>query len=237
MTQLQITNDVAQKFPSLRIGVIVAEAVDIQNREDELEALKKEKVESIRKKHRTAEIAEHPYIRAWRRTYQQFGTDPEEVTPTAENMIRRVLNGENLYTINTAVDAYLLVELEHLLPIGGHDLEQVEGDITLRTSPGGEPFTPLNGGDEETNEGEVVYSDAEKPLTRHWNHIDCESAKLTCETEKLILFTEAATADIPTSEIEAVISDIKEKLSRFCGGSIDTGIVEPGEKPATYRLD
>ena len=106
-----------------------------------------------------------------------------------------------------------------MLPCGGYDLEKVQGDITLRFSSGSEPFNPLGGGVlEETNPGEVVYSDSKAVLTRKWNFRDADSTKITSSTKNVALFSEAAMTQIPTEAISSFTEKLKLYLEKFCGG-------------------
>jgi DNA/RNA-binding domain of Phe-tRNA-synthetase-like protein len=163
----------------------------------------------------------HPYIAAWRETYRSIGVKAKKYNPTCEALMRRILEGEPIPRINTVVDTYLVVEAETFLPCGGYDLDRIQGDITLRYSPGNEPFVPLGGGtQEETNTGEVVYADSKTILTRKWNFRDADSTKITLDSKNIALFSEAAVPQIPTNAVSAFVGRLKSLLQKFCGGEI-----------------
>jgi len=75
-----------------------------------------------------------PNILAWQEAYRKFGVKPNKHKPTCEALLRRILKGDTLPTINTIVNCYLIAEMEHLLPCGGYDIDRVRGDIELRIS-------------------------------------------------------------------------------------------------------
>lgn len=217
--KLKITEEIREKYPDLRIGVVVARDITNRKSDPSLEQLKRETEEKLRNSEWTSErLLEHPFIAAWRDTYRSFGAKPKEYTPTAESLIKRVLKGNQLPQISVAVDAYLVVELEHFLPIGGYDLDTIKEDIVLRFSSGNEPFTPLGGGKKETKQGEVVYSDDKQVLTVRWNYLDCDETKITLDTKNFALFIEAADQRIPTETLEKATARLQQVLERFCPG-------------------
>jgi DNA/RNA-binding domain of Phe-tRNA-synthetase-like protein len=224
--KLKIAGEIQKKYPNLKIGVVVAH--DITNRKNDpmLEQLKSEIENKLQNSEWTSErLLEHPFIAAWRDTYRSFGIKPKKYMPTAESLIKRVLKGDKLPQISVVVDAYLVVELEHFLPIGGYDLDTIEGDITLRFSPGNEPFIPLGGGSNETKPGEVVYSDDKRVLTVRWNFLDCDETKITLDTKNFALFMEAADPRIPTEALEKATARLQQILEQFCPGIYKSFIV------------
>lgn len=218
--KLIITKEIAEKYPHLRIGVLLGKGLLIQKKMDELEKLKQQKAADFRQKYNSDTLLSNPNISAWREIYRSFGVKPKRYKPTAEALLRRLIKGEEIPTINTAVDSYLVVEVEYLLPVGGYDLDKVSGNIKLRISPGEEPFQPLGNINQEetTNKGEVIYSDNKQVLTRKWNFRDCNSTKITLHTKTIGLFIEGAEKDIETKTINKSLEKLQEYIKNFCGG-------------------
>ncbi|MDY0109114.1 MAG: phenylalanine--tRNA ligase beta subunit-related protein [Candidatus Krumholzibacteria bacterium] len=78
--------------------------------------------------------------------YKCFGMEPSRYRPSSEALLRRVLQGKDLYRLNNAVDACNLASLSYLLPIGLYDLARVAGDITLRVGQAGEEYPGIRKG-------------------------------------------------------------------------------------------
>jgi len=219
--KLIISPDIIKSFPELRIAVVIADNLKVSKINNDLEALKLKTVAELRKRLSFETIAQHPHIVAWRRAYIKFGVSPKKHPPTVESLLNRILRGGSMPTINTLVDSYLVVELEYLVPIGGYDMQKVKGNIYLRYSKGGEPFTPLGSPEkkEQTLPNEIVYSDDEKILTRRWNYKDCDEAKITLQTKKAVLFIEACDNTIRTEVLEKASMRLSEFIRRFCEGT------------------
>jgi DNA/RNA-binding domain of Phe-tRNA-synthetase-like protein len=226
--RLVIDKDIITLFPDLRIGVVTGRGIQNGSANEEVERIKQSASASVQQNLSTETLSQHPSILAWREAYRRFGAKPKDHRPTAEALLRRILRGEGIPTISRAVDLYLAVEAEFYLPIGGYDLNKVDGDITLRLSAGDEPFIPIGAtaADEKTSPGEVVYVDASKVLTRRWNYRDCDAAKVTADSQNIALFCEAPFPEIPTNQLQKCTGRLADYLQRFCGGAISVHFVE-----------
>jgi DNA/RNA-binding domain of Phe-tRNA-synthetase-like protein len=226
--KLVIEQNILAMFPALRIGIVTGWGLDNLGSSEAVEGVKRSATAALRQHFSTEDLSEHPYILAWRETYRRFGTKPKDHRPTAEALLRRILRDEPIPTISKAVDLYLAVEAEFYLPIGGYDLDKIDGNIVLRLSSGGEPFTPLGSlkAEETTYAGEVIYADSSKVLTRRWNYRDCDAAKITQESKNIALFCEATLPEIPTDHLMQCTERLADYLRRFCGGAISAHFVE-----------
>jgi DNA/RNA-binding domain of Phe-tRNA-synthetase-like protein len=222
-----IEYDIFRIFPDLRIGIVMGRGLRIRKRIKELENLIEDNRKKLLERMENKKLTDFTNIKSWRETYRQMGLNHKKYRPTVEALVRRVINGHNFPVINTAVNAYLAVELLTMLPIGGYDLAVVDGDISLRVSRGGELFEPLGGGDMEfTVPDEVVYSDNKTILTRHWNYRDCDGAKITENSAAIILSSEAVLKDISTRDLIETLYKIVEYESAFCQGTYSTFILD-----------
>lgn len=225
--RLVIENKIADSYPDLRIGIVTAKNINNVGKDEKLEELKEDKTRELRRKYTLEALKENPYITAWRETYRSFGVKPKKSTPTAEALLRRLLKGHDIPAISKAVDAYLAVETEFFLPIGGYDLDKISGDIVLRYSEGDERFSPLYSDKEElTKAGEIVYADGKNILTRKWNYKDSDHTKITEDSSNIILFSEAALAAIATDHLSQSMVKLQEYLDDFCGGNNKTMLVD-----------
>ncbi len=228
--ELQISHDIAARYPSLRIGLLTGRNLrpKVERNGSDLETLRGEVCEHLRQRQPTAEtLAKHPFIAAWRETYQSFGTKANRYKPTAEALIDRVIKGKEIPRITPLVDLYLIIEVRHLLPVGGYDLDLVNDPITLRFAAGGEEFLPIGGSKtEQVEPGEVIYTDTKQVLTRRWNYRDCDATKITDDSHNILLMIEAPSDKIPTDALQTAIDDLLRILSDFFEGEFETRVVD-----------
>jgi DNA/RNA-binding domain of Phe-tRNA-synthetase-like protein len=219
----EIKNEVFEIFPDLKIGIVVGKGLTIGKRTPGNDRIIKQNTGILLETTQDKTLQDFPNIKAWRETYRAFNVNPKKKKPTAEAFLRRIVKGDMFPAINSAVDAYLAVELLTMLPIGGYDLRTIEGDIVLKVSPGGEQFIPIGGDDvQETNPGEIIYTDDKRVLTRNWNYKDCDHTKITEDSTDIILASEIALNTINADDLTTTIDKIVEYESLCCGGEYKT---------------
>lgn len=99
-------------------------------------------------------------IAATRRVYRAYGKDPSRYRPASEALIRRLLQGKELYQIDTLVDLTNLASIAYGYSIGGFDADKFEGDtLTLGVGREGEPYEGIGRGIINIT-GLPVYRDA-----------------------------------------------------------------------------
>jgi DNA/RNA-binding domain of Phe-tRNA-synthetase-like protein len=219
--KLQISTEILNRYPDLRIGVVVADGVVNNSYAGNLETRCRQVLGDFSNRFRTLDALEkNKNILAWRDIYRSFGANPKKKTPTAEAFLSRVVKSNFVPHISPAVDSYLITEAFHCLPIGGYDMSRISGDITLRFSSGKEQFQGIGSSDfEPTDSGEVLYADSARVLTRRWNYKDCDYAKITPETKQLVLFVEGPLAVIPDDAISQTVDAMASNLREFCKAS------------------
>ncbi len=218
--------EVLSRYPRVKIGILAGRDVEVGDSDPELDDLTNRVIREVRDAIGSGPVTGHPFIASWREMYRSFGTRPGDYRPSAEALLRRVLKGKGLPRINAAVNAYNALSLRYLVPMGGFDLDRVEGTISLRFSRGGEAFIPLGAsGPEETYEKEPVYADEVRVLTRRWNHRDCDQTKITEDTSNLALFVDGS-QDVPREFVKRAVRDLESLLSRCCPGEYASTIAD-----------
>ena len=110
---------------------------------DEIHALE----DRFRRELTTESLKDLPSIAATRRVYKACGKDPSRYRPASEQLIRRMLQGKELYQIDTLVDLINLASIAYGYSIGGFDADKFVGDtLTLGVGREGEPYEGIGRG-------------------------------------------------------------------------------------------
>ncbi len=133
--------------PDLTIGMVVARDVDNTRPSKEIDDLLTRAVEEMKKNFIGDKAQEHPRIKPWRTAFSKLAISGSKFPSSIESMARRVLKGDPFPKINPLVDLYNSVSLRYSVPMGGHDLDTIEGNIYLGFAEGWEPFSPMGGGE------------------------------------------------------------------------------------------
>ncbi len=221
----KVSKEIFEKFPGLTIGIVVAKDIDNTGKNEEILSLIREKENEIRENFDTGSLSQNPKINVWRKAYSSFGAKPKKNKCSVENLYRQILSENSLRHLNKIVDLYNYISIKHLIPVGGDDLDKVEGNIVLRPAKGDEKFLELNS--KETSNpkpGEIVYVDDSEVLCRQWNWRECDKTKMTTETKNVALVIEGL-AIFKKEEIESISKELSESINKFCNGETELFIL------------
>lgn len=158
-------------------------------------------------------------IAATRRVYKACGKDPSRYRPASEALIRRVLQGKELYQRDTLVDLVNLASIAYGYSIGGFDADKFVGDtLTLGIGREGEPYEGIGRGVINIH-GLPVYRDAIGGVGTPTS--DNERTKMTLSTRHLIVLINGYDGNSQRVHENAVF--IQNLLRRYCqsdGGAI-----------------
>jgi DNA/RNA-binding domain of Phe-tRNA-synthetase-like protein len=215
-------------LPDLTIGVVVAMGVDNTRPSREIDDLLIQTVEEMKKNFIGDKAQEHPKIKPWRTAFTKLGISGSKFPSSIESMARRVLKGDPFPKINPLVDLYNSVSLKFLVPMGGHDLDTIEGNIHLRFAEGWEPFTPLGSGETVVvPKGELVYRDDREVLTRNWVWRQCDKDKATEKTKNIFIPIDVL-GEVGRERADEIIQELSRLIPMHLGGTLFSAILNKG---------
>jgi len=133
----------------------------------------------------TETLKEMTSIAATRKVYKACGKDPSRYRPASEALIRRVLQGKELYQRDTLVDLVNLASIAFGYSIGGFDADRFIGDtLTLGVGRENEPYEGIGRGMINI-QGLPVYRDAAGGVGTPTS--DHERTKMTLDTTHLVV--------------------------------------------------
>jgi DNA/RNA-binding domain of Phe-tRNA-synthetase-like protein len=182
---------------------------------DEIHALE----DKYRQELTTESLKQLPGIAATRSVYKACGKDPSRYRPASEQLIRRMLQGKELYQIDTLVDLVNLASIAFGYSIGGFDADKFVGDtLTLGVGREGEPYEGIGRGPINIA-GLPVYRDAEGGVGTPTS--DHERTKMTLGTTHLVVLINGY--DGNRERVVANAEFIQDLLRKYCqsdGGTV-----------------
>jgi DNA/RNA-binding domain of Phe-tRNA-synthetase-like protein len=229
MPDLRATDEIFARYPEVVIGVVTVHGIDNSGRGDDgdtLGPLRREE-ERVRATIAGTQVAEHPHITPWREAYRLFGAKPKDHPSSIENLVRRVLKGQPVPHVNPLVDLYNTISLRHLVPVGGEDLDAIEGDVRLTFATDHEPAVHLLGEPEARppKPGEVIYRDDLGTLCRRWNWKEAERTKLTAATRHAFLVIEGL-PPVGRDLVGRAAGELAALVREHCGGEARVAAID-----------
>ena len=130
--QLTVSEEIFEKFPDTRIGIVVATGMDNSGSDNSIKGMLESTQLETENRFEIEKLAEHPSVAVWRAVYSNFGSKPRDFRSSVEALIRSVLNGRGVRHINKLVDIYNYASLKHAIPVGGEDLDKTHGNLFLK---------------------------------------------------------------------------------------------------------
>lgn len=166
----------------------------------------------------TESLKEMSGIAATRKVYRACGKDPSRYRPASEALIRRMLQGKQLYQRDTLVDLVNLASIAFGYSIGGFDADKFEGEtLTLGVGKAGEPYEGIGRGNINI-EGLPVYRDRLGGVGTPTS--DNERTKMMSDTSHLVVLINGY--DGNEQQVRANAEYIQSLLKKYCksdGGS------------------
>lgn len=163
----------------------------------------------------TDSLKDMPSIAATRKVYKACGKDPSRYRPASEQLIRRMLQGKELYQIDTLVDLVNLASIAYGYSIGGFDADKFVGDtLTLDVGREGEPYEGIGRGPLNIA-GLPVYRDVMGGVGTPTS--DNERTKMTMETTHLVVLVNGYDGD--RERVMANAQYIQQLVERFASGT------------------
>lgn len=234
--QYSISPEVFEKFPAYVRGVVLAVGVKNGESSPELVQLMRSEEKSLQQRLNVDDIVNEPRINSWREAFRSLGIKPSEYRSSIEAMSRRVLRGNELPAINALVDIGNIISLRHLIPTGGHALDNVSGDIALRPAKGSEDFVPFGMQDHEhPDPDEFVFVEGDTVLTRRWSWRQANHSMTLPETN-VIEFNVDGLPPVALAEVEQVSSELMELIRKFCGGELSCQYLTKDNPTITLKI-
>ena len=218
--------------PNIEFGIIIGRDLTVSQSTESDQRILLSAQGAARQKIDPAIIRELPNIAAARQVLQQAGINPNKYTPSVEAMLKRVVKGSNLASINSLVDLCNAVSLGNEISLGAHDLKDIDADLEVRLSRSGDRFLPF--GEtiwENVEDGELIFTAGPTVQTRKWIWRQSELGKITEDTHN-VFFQVAGFRD--NESLKNAVQQIEQLVRDRFGGTTTTFFVNQDQSSIEF---
>lgn len=210
---IAVSDEIRSRCPDFRGAAVYAEVRNSAYNEALWQRIG-EYVELYRSKYTVDSIKEMKSIQATRTAYKKCGKDPSRYRPSSEALCRRLLQGKDLYQIDTLVDLVNLASINSGHSIGGFDYDKIEaGPLVLGIGRAGEPYEGIGRG-ELNIEGLPVYRDAKGGIGTPTS--DNERTKMDLDTRHILAIMNAYSG---SEGLDGYVKFMTGLLEEFAGAT------------------
>ncbi len=212
------------ELPDVKLGVVEADALRVAPAESGLAREMDEACERLRHSVTLEGVSELEAIRAVRAMFRDWGVDPARYRPSAEALLRRVVQGKGLYRISNLVDAANLGSIETGWPYGSYNRALVRPPVSFRAGLPGETYEGI-GKQTWHLTGRPVLADADGPFGSPIS--DSTRTMITGATHDAltVIFAPASASD---AALGRALENYAQRLERSAGAAVTrTNILAP----------
>lgn len=215
--RLMLAKALRHEHPGLRAELVALRNLEVRGERRALQDHKTEAEARLRDRYDLDALKDEGRIRAYRDFFWRVGIDPTKIRPASEALLRRILQGKPLPTINTLVDAYNLASAETRVALAAFDRRTLQGDLTMRFAREGEDFLGIGMRDPVRLGGREVVVEDEERLIAVYPYRDADHTKVTRETKDAILMV-CGVPGVGGAALDEAARVAGELVTRFCGG-------------------
>jgi DNA/RNA-binding domain of Phe-tRNA-synthetase-like protein len=201
---------------ALALGILEADGLRLEPLPPEFDAECDRVATQILGTHGGRSAADIPGVAETRALFHRLDLDPTKTRPSSEALLRRVLQGKGLPRVNPAVDVCNLCSLEHQLPLGLYDRDQIKGGMVARVGRAGEGYTGIR--KHRVNlEGRLTLADDEGPFGAPTS--DSARTSVT-ETTRNVAVVVYCPMDRVGAHLSTALERLASLLQTYCAASI-----------------
>jgi DNA/RNA-binding domain of Phe-tRNA-synthetase-like protein len=206
---IKILPIVREVYPNAKFGVMTAYNPSVTAGRAQMDSLKKLIIEGIRTEHKGYErkiaVETEPvchyvsYYKKFKKTYH--------VLMQLESIL---LKGKEIPSVGISVEAMFLAEVSNQLLTAGHDLNQINGTLTVNIASGNESYQSISGKQEQLTKNDLYLSDGSGVLSCILNGPDYRT-RITDATQNMLYFVYGVDG-VTVTQIQKHLEDIRHYL-------------------------
>lgn len=225
MKYFTIDPAVFETLPDYCVGLVVAKGIDNSTQSQAIQNFLDQEVSQFAEKYAGTNVREIKNIDACRQAFYKMNMNPNKFMCSIEALAKRTQKNGVLPHINPIVDLGNALSVKYVLPMGAHDIDKCQEDLTIRFSVEGDTFLPL--GEEMTEtvpSGELVYVSGHTVKTRRWIWRQSNDGKITEESKNLV-FPIDGFMNIDKEDVLSATNELADLLKQEFKCEVKTGFV------------
>ena len=203
----------------VRIVFAAVRGLDNHGEDPEWAAYRDRRLEELYEEYAGLDVRADPVLEGFNVLHDRTGVKRRKNIPASENLIRLLQKNRGMFFINQAVDIYNLISLESKLALGAHNIDRVDGDVTLRFTDGSERFVPIG----QTQPvpiaaHEYCYCDDANEVLCRLEIRQVEKTKVDEETRNIFYIVQGH-GGTPVELLYETARKIIDLTTKYCGGS------------------
>ncbi len=202
----------------VKIVFLVIEGIDNTRISPEWMEKRKGIIANLLNDYKDIDYHADPVLEGFHILHDRAGVKRRKNIPASENLIRLLNKHGDVFFINQAVDIYNIISMESKLALGAHDIDRVDGNVTLRFTDGTERFVPIGQSEPVSNNPhEYSYCDDANEVLCRLEIRQVEKTKVDEKTTNAFYIIQGNEAT-DNEFLLATAQKILDETIKYCGG-------------------
>lgn len=203
----------------VKIVFATVEGIDNHGHSTEWDQYRTKKIEELYERYQDLNPHDDPILEGFNILHDNTGVRRRKNIPASENLIKLLKKRHDMFYINKAVDIYNIISMDSKLALGAHNMDKVDGNVTLRFTDGTERFVPIGQSEPQTvKPHEYSYCDDSNEILCHLEIRQVEKTKVDEDTTNIFYIVQGNEAT-PDELLEETAKRIIDTTVKYCGGT------------------
>lgn len=177
-----------------------------------------EHVQEILKRETLESIKENAIIQSFYDLHQSVHIPRRKNLPASENLLRTLIKKQEFYSINPVVDIYNIISMETKLALGAHDIDHLDGNLSLHLTKGDENFIPLGQNEpKDVPSGVYSYIDDAHDIVCYLEIRQVDKTKITSDSTNIFYIVQG-NKETSQAYVDQVAQHLIDITTYYCGG-------------------
>ena len=213
--KFKVTRDVL----NLGLKIIGITITNLDNKTETADYLKfKDKAyEALKQKYQGFDIETDLILKGFNELHKKVGIKRRKNIPVSESILKRFLKEGKVSVQGKLNNLYNIITLDSRLSIGMHDIDKINGNVTLNIAKQNQPYIPIEGEEKIINKGEYVYTDSKDIIYK----LEVKQSKKTVisENTKNVFITIEGNEATSAEYLLEVAGEVIDLITTYCGGT------------------
>ncbi len=212
---------ISLELPDVRLGVVEGEPVRVAPAGAELAQEVDAACDRLRRELTLEQVAALEGVRGVRAMFRAWGVDATRYRPSAEALLRRVVQGKGLYRVSNIVDVNNLGSIETGWPYGSYTRAAIEPPVAFRLGVTGEKYEGI-GKQTWHMDRRPVLADRQGPFG---SPITDSVRTMITENTDAVLAVIFCPASASAASLEHALDRLARRIERFAGARVTRAAV------------
>lgn len=215
--EFSVTPDVLDL--GVKIKAVVIRDIDNETITPEYLQYRKEEIERLLEKYENYDTKQDPIVQGFYDLHAKVHVKRRKNPPASENLIKLLQKRKDLPSVNKVVDIYNIISTDSGLALGAHDIDHIDGNVTLKLTTGSEKFVPLGQTEPKpVAPGEYSYIDDSNEIICRLEIRQVEKTKVDEKTKNLYFIVQG-NENTEDELLEETSKQLIETITKYCGGT------------------